>query len=60
MSSGLELPSTTDMTWEELIAKAEEHARDAGIPAEQLQRPQVRETALVTFLNKSSRATGPA
>ena len=45
------------MTWEELIAKAEEHARRAGIPAEQLQKPKVRETALVTFLSKSSTAT---
>lgn len=45
------------MTWEELIAKAEEHARRLGIPAEQLQKPKVRESALVTFLSKSSTAT---
>jgi hypothetical protein len=44
------------MTWEELIAKAEEHARKAGIPAEKLQNPKVRETALVSFRRKSSKA----
>lgn len=46
-----------DMTWEELIAKAEEHAKTAGIPVEQLHRPKVRETALVSFISKSSKAT---
>jgi ATP-dependent Clp protease ATP-binding subunit ClpC len=45
------------MTWEELIAKAEEHARAAGIPVEQLHEPRVRETALVSFRSKSSVAT---
>jgi len=45
------------MTWEELIAKAEEHANKAGIPVEQLHKPKVRETALVSFISKSSRAT---
>lgn len=45
------------MTWEELIAKAEEHARKAGIPVERLHKPKVRETALVTFLGKDSKAT---
>jgi len=42
------------MTWEELIAKAEEHARTAGIPVEQLHKPKVRETALVSFTSKRS------
>lgn len=45
------------MTWEELIAKAEEHARAAGIPVEQLHKPKVRETALVSFISKGSSAT---
>ncbi len=45
------------MTWEELIAKAEEHARTAGIPVEKLHKPKVRETALVSFISKSSTAT---
>ncbi len=45
------------MTWEELIAKAEEHARRAGIPVERLHRPKVRETAVVSFVSKSSTAT---
>jgi len=45
------------MTWEELIAKAEEHAKTAGIPVEQLHKPKVRETALVSFISKSTRAT---
>jgi ATP-dependent Clp protease ATP-binding subunit ClpA len=45
------------MTWEELIVKAEEHAEAAGVPAEQLQQPKVRETALVTFRRKGSVAT---
>lgn len=45
------------MTWEELIAKAEEHAKRAGIPVEQLHRPKVGETALVSFINKGSTAT---
>ena len=45
------------MTWEELIAKAEEHAKAAGIPVEQLHKPKVRETALVSFISKSSRST---
>lgn len=45
------------MTWEELIAKAEDHARTAGIPVEQLHTPKVRETALVSFISKSSTAT---
>ncbi len=47
------------MTWEELIAKAEEHAREAGIPAESLARPKVRETALVSFISKNSKAGCP-
>jgi hypothetical protein len=46
-----------DMTWEELIAKAEEHAKRAGIPADRLHRPKVRETALVSFISKGSTAT---
>jgi hypothetical protein len=45
------------MTWEELIAKAEEHARAAGIAAERLHEPKVRETALVSFRSKNSVAT---
>jgi ATP-dependent Clp protease ATP-binding subunit ClpA len=45
------------MTWEELIAKAEEHARAAGIPVERLHEPKVRETALVSFRSKYSAAT---
>jgi hypothetical protein len=45
------------MTWEELIAKAEEHARAAGIPVERLHEPKVRETALVSFRGKNSTAT---
>ena len=45
------------MTWEELIAKAEEHARAAGVSVEQLQEPKVRETVLVTFRRKNSAAT---
>ena len=45
------------MTWEELIAKAEEHARAAGISVEQLHKPKVRETALVSFISKDSTAT---
>jgi hypothetical protein len=45
------------MTWEELIAKAEEHARAAGIPVAQLHEPKVRETALVSFTSKHSAAT---
>src|SRR4051812_16570887 len=45
------------MTWEELIAKAEEHARAAGIPVERLHEPKVRETALVSFRSKNSAAT---
>ena len=45
------------MTWEELIAKAEDHARTAGIPVEQLHKPKVRETAVVSFLSKGSTAT---
>ena len=44
------------MTWEELIAKAEEHARAAGIPVERLHEPKVRETALVSFRSKNSAA----
>jgi ATP-dependent Clp protease ATP-binding subunit ClpA len=46
-----------EMTWEELIAKAEEHAKAAGISADQLHRPKVRETALVSFISKNSAAT---
>lgn len=45
------------MTWEQLIAKAEEHARAAGIPVEQLHRPKVRATAVVSFISKNSRST---
>lgn len=45
------------MTWEELIAKAEAHARTAGLPVEQLHNPKVRETALVSFRSKHSSAT---
>jgi len=45
------------MTWEELIAKAEEHAREAGIPVERLSKPKVRETALVSFIGKKSKST---
>lgn len=45
------------MTWEELIAKAEEHARAAGIAVERLHEPKVRETALVSFRSKNSVAT---
>jgi ATP-dependent Clp protease ATP-binding subunit ClpC len=45
------------MTWEEMIAKAEGHARAAGIPVEQLHEPKVRETALVSFRSKNSAAT---
>jgi len=45
------------MTWEELIAKAEEHAKAAGIPIERLHGPKVRETALVSFRSKNSAAT---
>ncbi len=45
------------MTWEELIAKAEEHAKAAGIPVEQLHKPKVRETALVSFISKHSKST---
>jgi len=41
-----------DMTWEELIAKAEEHARASGIPVKRLHNPKVRETALVSFRGK--------
>jgi len=44
------------MTLEQLIAKAEEHARLAGIPVEQLHKPKVRETALVSFISKGSTA----
>src|SRR4051794_32256206 len=44
------------MTWEELIAKAEEHARAAGIPVERLHEPKVRETVLVSFRSKNSAA----
>jgi hypothetical protein len=45
------------MTWEELIAKAEEHARAAGILVEQLHNPKVRETALVSFRDKKPTGT---
>ena len=45
------------MTWEELIATAEEHAKTAGIPVERLHKPRVRETALVSFISKPSRST---
>jgi ATP-dependent Clp protease ATP-binding subunit ClpA len=45
------------MTWEQLIAKAEEHARAAGIPVEQLHKPKVRETALISFTSKRSTGT---
>jgi ATP-dependent Clp protease ATP-binding subunit ClpA len=45
------------MTWEELIAKAEEHAKTAGISVDQLHRPKVRETALVSFISKNSTST---
>ncbi len=45
------------MTWEELIAKAEEHAKSAGIRVEQLHNPKVRETALVSFPSKDSNST---
>ena len=44
------------MTWEELIAKAEEHAKAAGLPVERLHQPKVRETALVSFRSKTSAA----
>jgi hypothetical protein len=46
------------MTWEELIAKALEHARTAGIPVELLHRPKVREAAIVSF--SSQHSTGSA
>jgi hypothetical protein len=46
-----------EMTWEELIAKAEEHAKAAGISVDQLHRPKVRETALVSFISKNSTTT---
>ena len=49
--------TSIEMTWEELIAKAEEHARAAGIPVEQLHKPKIRETALVSFISKDSVAT---
>jgi len=39
------------------IAKAEEHARTTGIPVERLHKPKVRETALVSFVSKTSRST---
>jgi hypothetical protein len=45
------------MTWEELIAKAEEHAKAGGIPVERLHKPRVRESALVSFISKTSRST---
>lgn len=45
------------MTWEELIDKAVEHARSLAIPVEQLHRPKVRETVVVSFISKSSSAT---
>jgi ATP-dependent Clp protease ATP-binding subunit ClpC len=45
------------MTWEELITKAEEHARAAGIRVERLHQPKVRETALVSFRSNNSTAT---
>jgi ATP-dependent Clp protease ATP-binding subunit ClpC len=45
------------MTWEELIAKAEEHAKAAGISVEQLHKPKVRETALVAFISTGSTGT---
>jgi len=45
------------MTWEELIAKAEEHAKAAGLAVELLYEPKVRETALVSFRSKNSAAT---
>ncbi len=44
------------MRWEELIAKAEEHARAAGLPVEHLHEPKVRETAVVSFRSKNSAA----
>jgi hypothetical protein len=44
------------MTWEELITKAEEHAKAAGLPVERLYKPKVRETAVVTFISKNSKA----
>lgn len=47
----------TKMTWEELITKAEEHAKAAGIRVERLHQPKVRETALVSFRSKNSAAT---
>ncbi len=45
------------MTWEELIAKAEELARAAGVSPERLQTPKVRETAVVTFFGAGSKPT---
>jgi hypothetical protein len=45
------------MTWEELIVKAEEHAKAAGISVEKLHEPKVRETAVVSFRSKNSAAT---
>src|SRR6266566_5366519 len=45
------------MTWEELIAKAVEHARTTGITVELLHKPKVRQTALVSFISQGSTAT---
>jgi ATP-dependent Clp protease ATP-binding subunit ClpC len=45
------------MTWEELIARAVEHARTAGVTVELLHKPKVRRTALVSFVSQGSSAT---
>ena len=44
------------MIWEELLAKAEAHAQKAGLPPDRLHEPKLRETALITFRSKSSKA----